>query len=274
MLHRYPHELSGGERQRVALAKAIVREPAVFLLDEPLSNLDTPLRNELRGELKQLHSRTPRTMVYVTHDQEEALALADRVAVLNRGRLQQLGRPEDVFHRPANRFVAGFIGRPAMNFFPGVLRRPESAGTALQFATEHWAIPIDPPAGGRLLAQLNKTVVMGLRPGDIHLRPLPGVQAPAVMEGTVRLVEPLGAETVVYVTRGATRNEAHPQGPAGEPAGIPGDVVCQTRLPAQWRPGQHTGLWFDMGKSYWFDGENGGNLCSPETPSTAERPAA
>ena len=122
LLERKPFQLSGGERQRVALARALVREPDVHLLDEPLSNLDAQLRVNTRAELKRLHQRVGTTMVYVTHDQVEALTLGDRVAVLNEGVLQQLGPPDEVYRRPANRFVAGFIGSPAMNFFPAERR--------------------------------------------------------------------------------------------------------------------------------------------------------
>ena len=118
LLERKPFELSGGERQRVALARALVREPDVFLLDEPLSNLDAQLRVLMRAELKQLHQRVGATMVYVTHDQIEALTLGDRVAVLDAGVIQQIGTPETVYRQPANRFVASFIGSPAMNIFP------------------------------------------------------------------------------------------------------------------------------------------------------------
>ncbi|MEC8278463.1 MAG: ATP-binding cassette domain-containing protein [Myxococcota bacterium] len=120
LLHRYPKELSGGQRQRVAMGRAIVRRPKVFLFDEPLSNLDAKLRNQLRLELKRLHQTLGTTMVYVTHDQVEAMTLADRIAVLNGGHLQQLGTPHELFHDPANRFVAGFIGSPAMCFLDGI----------------------------------------------------------------------------------------------------------------------------------------------------------
>ena len=121
LLERRPFELSGGERQRVALARALVREPDVFLLDEPLSNLDAQLRVHMRAELKRLHQRLEATMIYVTHDQVEALTLGDRVAVLRDGELQQLGPPDEIYRRPANRFAAQFIGSPAMNFFPGLV---------------------------------------------------------------------------------------------------------------------------------------------------------
>ncbi len=127
LLDRYPRQLSGGERQRVALGRAIVRNPAVFLFDEPLSNLDAKLRVEMRRELKQLHRRLATTMIYVTHDQVEALTLGERIVVMQGGKIQQVGPPMEVYDWPANRFVAGFIGTPAMNFIEGELVRRRRA---------------------------------------------------------------------------------------------------------------------------------------------------
>jgi ABC-type sugar transport system ATPase subunit len=171
LLERRPRELSGGERQRVALARALVREPVAFLLDEPLSNLDAQLRVEMRAELKRLHQRLGATMLYVTHDQVEALTLGSRVAVLGGGRLQQVGTPLDVYRRPANRFVATFVGTPAMNVWPVV------DGRAGPF-------PLDVGSpGGRLDA--------GIRPEHVAL----GGEIPA----RVDVVEEAGSETVVYL---------------------------------------------------------------------------
>jgi ABC-type sugar transport system ATPase subunit len=171
LLERRPRELSGGERQRVALARALVREPVAFLLDEPLSNLDAQLRVEMRAELKRLHQRLGATMLYVTHDQVEALTLGSRVAVLGDGRLQQVGTPLDVYRRPANRFVATFVGTPAMNIWPVV------DGRAGPF-------PLDVGSpDGRLDA--------GIRPEHVAL----GGEIPA----RVDVVEEAGSETVVYL---------------------------------------------------------------------------
>jgi multiple sugar transport system ATP-binding protein len=171
LLERRPRELSGGERQRVALARALVREPVAFLLDEPLSNLDAQLRVEMRAELKRLHQRLGATMLYVTHDQVEALTLGSRVAVLGGGRLQQVGTPLDVYRRPTNRFVATFVGTPAMNIWPVV------DGRAGPF-------PLDVGSpGGRLDA--------GIRPEHVAL----GGEIPA----RVDVVEEAGSETVVYL---------------------------------------------------------------------------
>jgi len=162
LLDRYPKELSGGQRQRVAMGRAIVRRPSVFLFDEPLSNLDAALRAQLRVELKSLHHRLQTTMVYVTHDQVEAMTLADRIAVLDSGYLQQLGTPAELYDDPANRFVAGFIGTPSMSF----------------------------------LEHVEAGVVLGVRPHEVHLRPDDDT---APLHGTVEVVETLGFESFVHI---------------------------------------------------------------------------
>ena len=166
LLKRRPSELSGGQRQRVAIGRALVRDVDVFLFDEPLSNLDAKLRTELRVELKKLHMQLGSTMIYVTHDQIEALTLADRVAVMHGGVIQQLAPPKEIYQRPVNRFVAGFVGSPAMNFVSGklVLRtahRPSSAadGVRIELAGYEFAAP---PTAGR-------DVALGVRPEQIHV---------------------------------------------------------------------------------------------------------
>jgi multiple sugar transport system ATP-binding protein len=170
LLERKPGELSGGQRQRVAMGRAIVRDPAVFLFDEPLSNLDAELRTRLRGEIKKLHRRLRATIVYVTHDQVEAMTLADRIVILNKGKVEQVGSPTEVYAAPANLFVAGFIGSPAMNMIP------------LEVAAAHGIAHAD-----------GMSATFGIRPEDIALLP-PGVQAPAAVDAQVTMVEPLGAE--------------------------------------------------------------------------------
>ena len=170
LLDRAPGELSAGERQRVALAKATLRQPAVFLFDEPLSNLDASLRVDMRRELKEFHRSLGGTVIYVTHDQVEAMTLGDRVAVLDRGRLQQVDTPVEVYARPANRFVAGFIGTPAMNFASGVLRRGGDGRSLVFFASDGWQAPLVAQPTAELLARLDRPIVLGLRPGDVHLR--------------------------------------------------------------------------------------------------------
>lgn len=183
LLERKPSELSGGERQRVALARALARHPDVFLLDEPLSNLDAQLRVETRAELKRLHQTLGTTMVYVTHDQVEALTLGSRVAVLEGGILQQIGTPDDVYRRPANRFVARFIGSPAMNLMPAAL----DGGTlrAGPFAFER------PPAAEKLTG---RSLELGIRPEHVRIA-TDGAGDP----GRVEVVETAGNETLVYV---------------------------------------------------------------------------
>jgi ABC-type sugar transport system ATPase subunit len=184
LLERKPHELSGGERQRVALARALVREPDVFLLDEPLSNLDAQLRVEMRAELRRLHDRLGATMVYVTHDQVEALTMGDRVAVLSEGVLQQVGEPDEVYRRPANRFVATFVGSPAMNVLPA-----EAEGDRLRAGP----FTFDRPPG---LA--DRPLEIGIRPEHLALVP---EGAPAVVE----VVEAAGNEAFLHLDAGGTR---------------------------------------------------------------------
>lgn len=178
LLDRYPKELSGGQRQRVAMGRAIVREPQVFLFDEPLSNLDAKLRTQMRVELKKLHERLATTMVYVTHDQVEAMTLADRIAVLDKGTLQQVGSPQELFERPINRFVAQFIGSPAMNILSADKAR--EAGIEL------------PP----------NTHEVGLRPQHLSVHTSDADPSSVVIKGTLDLVESMGWEAYVHVELG------------------------------------------------------------------------
>ena len=189
LLERKPFELSGGERQRVALARALVREPDVFLLDEPLSNLDAQLRVLMRAELKQLHQRVGATMVYVTHDQVEALTLGDRVAVLDAGVIQQLGTPETVYRQPANRFVACFIGSPAMNIFPARIEGGVIHAGPFEFAQSS--------ANGALDS---REAQVGIRPEHVRVT-LSGPGSPAEVE----LVEIAGNETFLHLDAGGSR---------------------------------------------------------------------
>jgi multiple sugar transport system ATP-binding protein len=192
LLQRKPRELSGGERQRVALGRAIVRDPAVFLMDEPLSNLDVKLRSATRAELLRLHERLRATTIYVTHDQQEAMTMGDRIAVLSAGALQQVGAPEILYNRPANLFVAGFVGNPAMNFFDvdvvadGEALFVEGIGLRLQL----------PPDKARLAERhVGSQVTLGIRPENLF-EPHEIAQQPpnSTFEATVDLVEPMGAE--------------------------------------------------------------------------------
>ena len=181
LLRRQPGQLSGGQRQRVAMGRALVREPKVFLLDEPLSNLDAKLRVQMRAELKRLHHRLGITTIYVTHDQVEAMTLGDRIAVMSAGRLQQLGAPQDVYDHPANVFVAGFIGSPPMNLLQGVVRDGHVEAGDLRFVRE---------------GRGDSEVVVGIRPEG--LRPVGELDGGPGLALQVDVVEPLGDEVLVH----------------------------------------------------------------------------
>ncbi len=191
LLARLPKELSGGQRQRVAMGRAIVRKPKLFLFDEPLSNLDARLRTSLRVELKKLHQRLKTTMVYVTHDQVEAMTLGQKIMILNEGKVQQIGTPRQIYDLPDNPFVAGFIGNPPMNMFQG---RLDVHKAIAQFHSGHMVIPL-PFASGALEST---DTYLGVRPEDILLTRPP---SPAItLSGTVEVVENLGADMLLYVT--------------------------------------------------------------------------
>jgi multiple sugar transport system ATP-binding protein len=197
LINRKPKQLSGGQRQRVAMGRAIVRNPKVFLFDEPLSNLDAKLRVQMRIEIKKVHQKVRTTTVYVTHDQVEAMTLADRVVVMNKGRIEQIGTPNELYHKPATRFVAGFIGSPAMNFIPC---RLEDAGGTLQIRlTDRIAFALPPARAARYNA-LPRTdkLELGIRPehlteSNAHLEP--GVET---FDTVLDVTEPMGMETLVY----------------------------------------------------------------------------
>ena len=187
LLKRKPKELSGGQRQRVAVGRAIAREPAVFLMDEPLSNLDAKLRIQTRAMLQQLHQRIRRTTIYVTHDQVEAMTMGDRIAVMNEGKLQQLDTPETLHERPANLFVAGFIGSPAMNFFPAKVVRGD--GQAIADAGFFKA-----PVAGKAAEAVGKDVIVGIRPEDIDDMATERQDGHLPIDARVEVVEFLGNE--------------------------------------------------------------------------------
>jgi multiple sugar transport system ATP-binding protein len=200
-LDRKPKELSGGQRQRVAVGRAIVRKPQLFLFDEPLSNLDAKLRVAMRAEISKLHRRLGATIIYVTHDQVEAMTMADRIFIMNKGLLQQSGTPMEVYARPANRFVAGFIGSPAMNFIDGTLT---AAGDALFVDASGLRIRLPDSFGPALRSSVGRAIVFGVRPEDIG--PC-GSSAPVEAGNTLStradVVETLGAEIFAYLTCGA-----------------------------------------------------------------------
>jgi len=189
LLARKPKELSGGQRQRVAIGRALVREPALFLFDEPLSNLDAQLRQGMRVELSRLHERLSATMVYVTHDQVEAMTLGQEIVVLAQGRVQQTGAPQEIYDRPANLFVAGFIGSPAINLLEGeVLQGPE--GPSLQ--NKQWDLAIPLPESAASL--IGRAITLGIRPEHLSLGPGP-------LGGELELVERIGAESILHLRR-------------------------------------------------------------------------
>jgi multiple sugar transport system ATP-binding protein len=195
LLERRPKALSGGQRQRVAMGRAIVRNPRVFLFDEPLSNLDAKLRVQMRTEIKKVHQTIPTTTVYVTHDQIEAMTLADRVVVMNHGRIEQVGPPQELYHNPATRFVAGFIGSPAMNFFP--VRVTNEGGLFVQWPNGI-KLPVPVQRANRYAPYAGKEMTLGLRPE--HLTEAHDVEKPGVarLEVAVDVVEPMGMETMVH----------------------------------------------------------------------------
>ena len=193
LLDRYPKELSGGQRQRVAMGRAIVRKPKLFLFDEPLSNLDARLRTSMRVELKKLHQRLGATMVYVTHDQVEAMTLGDTIVILNHGEIQQVGSPNQIYHEPENPFVASFIGNPPMNLIDGTL---EPAADAYQFRAGKFTLVFEIPAMSSPI-KLPAPAVLGIRPEDVKL------EAPTTshskVKGIIEVMENLGADQIVYL---------------------------------------------------------------------------
>jgi multiple sugar transport system ATP-binding protein len=189
-LMQKPGMLSGGQRQRVAIGRAIVREPKIFLFDEPLSNLDAALRADMRIELTRLHKQLGSTMIYVTHDQVEAMTMADRIVVLEGGDISQVGRPLELYHKPENTFVAGFIGNPKMNFLPVLCTGVSDAGVTVSYEGQSLTVPVTPRAGLE-----GTTLMLGIRPEDIR---------PGVGEMTLRIlptvVERLGQQTIGYAS--------------------------------------------------------------------------
>jgi multiple sugar transport system ATP-binding protein len=226
LLDRKPAALSGGQRQRVAIGRALVRDVDVFLFDEPLSNLDAKLRSELRVEIKRLHSRLKNTMVYVTHDQIEALTLADRIAVMRGGIIQQLAEPQEIYHRPANLFVAGFIGSPSMNFLHG-----KTVDGGKVFESEGVSVSLEGYDGGAVGAR--DKAILGLRPEHLEIidEAIPGRSLPAVVE----IDEPMGADSLVWLRIG--------------------DVPVSVRVPVENRPklGEQVHLKVDISKASVFD---------------------
>jgi multiple sugar transport system ATP-binding protein len=214
LLERKPRALSGGQRQRVAIGRAIVREPDVFLFDEPLSNLDAALRGQMRVEIARLHARLGTTMIYVTHDQVEAMTLASRIVVLNGGRIEQVGAPLELYHSPANLFVAGFIGSPRMNFLVGKVAGVDGDRVSIEVAGGRVRVALtNAAAGAAAAARDSETVTIGIRPERLLLGATPPSKAAAVLprhhdandgdglvlHGEVTLLERLGSEALAHV---------------------------------------------------------------------------
>ena len=250
LLDRKPRALSGGQRQRVAMGRAIVREPAAFLMDEPLSNLDAKLRVQMRAEISRLHQRLGTTTLYVTHDQTEAITMADRVAVMKDGTLQQLDAPAALYDDPVNLFVAGFIGSPAMNVVPARLSTADGRVVA-SFGPSRLAVPGSVLArrpGARAVVAAGGDVVLGIRPEDIEdAEFVPGAGPDELIEVTVDLAEPLGAETIVHF--------------AVDPGGG-APVPCTARLSPRTsvRTGRPVKLAVDVDRLHLFDPASGRSL--------------
>ena len=217
-LARYPRELSGGQRQRVAMGRAIVRDPKVFLFDEPLSNLDAKLRVAMRGEIKALHQRLKTTTVYVTHDQVEAMTMADRIVVMHDGRVEQIGTPLELYDRPGNLFVAQFLGSPAMNVVEGTVGRANGARYVEVPGGVRWPLG-DTPAGD------GQRVAYGIRPEHLELA---GGNAGGSVPGEIIVVEPTGAETELLAKVGEAQIVLVTH---GRPAVRPGDRIALTLDP-------------------------------------------
>jgi multiple sugar transport system ATP-binding protein len=246
LLDRKPKELSGGQRQRVALGRAIVREPAVFLMDEPLSNLDAKLRVQTRAEIARLHQRLKTTMVYVTHDQVEAMTMGNRIAVMNEGVLMQLGTPQVLYDTPINRFVAGFIGSPSMNFIE--VHMDGTGDSARLVGPSEWSIPLPVQYRETAAPRAGKTLVAGFRPEHLDIGEAgDGVGA---FRARADVVEYLGNEELLHVTAADL------------------DIVAIVDSAHQVRPGDIVNLTVPLAKLHLFDGESGLTL-APDSPVAA-----
>ena len=218
LLERKPKQLSGGQRQRVAMGRAIVRDPMVFLFDEPLSNLDAKLRVQMRTEIKRVHQKVRTTTVYVTHDQVEAMTLADRVVVMNAGRIEQVGTPPELYHSPVTKFVAGFIGSPAMNFLPCTLEEAAGGLRARLSADVAFQLPADRAARYRSHAGRPR-LIFGLRPEHIADQHQTDAANHHALEVAVEVTEPMGMETLVYFQLGGVELCARVNPLTSAPAG-------------------------------------------------------
>ncbi len=236
LLDRKPKALSGGQRQRVALGRAIVRQPKVFLFDEPLSNLDANLRVQMRTEISRLHHQLQTTMIYVTHDQIEAMSMGDRIVVMKDGVVQQVDTPLNIYHHPVNRFVAGFIGSPTMNFMSGSITT--NGKTVFQQDQTSFNVPLPIPLQKKINTQPGKQVTLGIRPEHIYAHKPAEVETVAPFTANVEVVEPVGNEVFVYFSTGSDSNYV---------ARIATDTPPIVGKPFQ--------LLFDTSKVHFFDKE-------------------
>jgi multiple sugar transport system ATP-binding protein len=235
LLERKPKQLSGGQRQRVAVGRAIVRKPKVFLFDEPLSNLDAKLRVQMRAEISKLHTRLQATMIYVTHDQVEAMTMGDRIVVMKDGYIQQIADPITLYDQPSNKFVAGFIGSPSMNFMEGSLIKKKDA---LYFSEENFTVKVHEDHVGSLESYIGKDLLLGIRPEDIYDKVYASNASPDnTITATVEVVEPMGAEAYLYLTTGKS------------------PFIARVDSYEQLEVNQDIDLVFDMSKSHFFDRE-------------------
>ena len=257
LMSRKPKQLSGGQRQRVAMGRAIVRNPAVFLMDEPLSNLDAKMRSQIRTEITTLQQRMNATMVYVTHDQVEAMTMGDRVAVMRSGKLQQVSSPQDLYDRPANIFVAGFIGSPAMNIFRSRLSRDESGNLTIDFGGRLLTISAATVRRYQALERyLNRDLLVGLRPEAFSIAP---IDADNLITVTISTVELLGHETIVYAIAPIDKidTDESASGQAGNSTGNSSVLIARIAASRMIQAGDRLVLAVDTSKLYLFsiDGE-------------------
>lgn len=241
LLQQRPSQLSGGQRQRVALGRAIVREPAVFLMDEPLSNLDAALRISMRAEIKELHRAMETTFVFVTHDQAEALTLADRIVVMRDGVVQQIGTPDEIYERPRNTFVASFLGSPPINYLDGEL---VDEGDGLRFRRDELALRVPKSLAVRMSGAPGRKVRLGIRPEDVDEKGIPSDET--ALRGTVNSVLPVGSDQFLGLQFGKE------------------ELFFRVGKDLSHRFGEDVALSVDVNRLHFFDPETGGSLVASE----------
>ena len=236
LLNRKPKALSGGQRQRVAVGRAIVRKPKVFLFDEPLSNLDAKTRAFTRMEISKLHCRLDATMIYVTHDQIEAMTMGDRICVMNEGEIMQTANPLELYNKPANLFAAGFIGSPSMNFIKGRVGRKDGKVLLIEICTSEDVMQIElgPRLSSLAESHVGKELILGIRPENLIISP-DKIQAGNGVDLDIEVIEPMGNETLLYLSNGAT------------------SVTARAASDSQFKIGEQLKVGFDLGHAHLFD---------------------